>query len=90
MKSADPYRRTSLEVQILGYLNDLGHMIGLRDLVAKLNPDASENIICTVFDFKDEGLVTVRELDEGGQVVQITPQGKSILLAIYSGKTPCD
>jgi hypothetical protein len=89
LKIVDPYQRTSLEVQILGHLNDRKHPIRLDEIIA-LNPDRKETIVCTVLDFRDEGLVVLRPLDDGGQFVEITPQGQQIITTIYSGRTRCD
>lgn len=90
MSGADPYRRTSLEVQVLDRLNNAGHEILLTALVSSIDPNMREPIICTVSDFRDEGLVTMGEYSDGSRTAQITGLGRSILLAIYSGRTPCD
>lgn len=90
MKNADPIQRTSLEVRILSMLNDKVHAVMLSDLVDSINPDQKEGIICTVFDFQSEGLVSISELDDGGQLVRLNPQGKHLLSQIYSGRASCD
>lgn len=88
MKGADPFRRTSLEVKILATLKD--HPTLLLDLVDAINPNQKEAIVCTVMDFCEEGLATMRALDDSGQLVQLTAHGQQLLLQIYSGRTPCD
>lgn len=87
MRGHDPYDRTSLEVQILAYLKDRGHPVTMREVLEHISVD-KQVVVCKLWDLKDEGLMTIREISDD-QLVNITPQGIEIILGVYSGKGSC-
>lgn len=89
MRSTDPSDRTSLEVQILSYLNDVGHPEVLSRIIDVVSPHNREVVICTTENLRREGLLTELQLADGW-LITLTPQGKEILFAIYSGRNSCD
>jgi predicted ArsR family transcriptional regulator len=88
MRIADPFDRSSLEVRILAYLNDRGHPITFIELAEGLADISREGILCKLDHFREEGLVTMRKLQDGN-LVGLTAEGKSILLGIYTGRGSC-
>jgi hypothetical protein len=76
-----------LEIKILSHLLDAQHASSLRT-IRTLEPDMQEAISCSVFDLRDDGLVSTRELT-GDHLVSLTPRGREVLSAILSGKTSC-
>jgi CTP-dependent riboflavin kinase len=85
----DPLERNWVEVRILNRLNDRGHAVSLLELRNNLVPNMEETIVCTVFNLKDEGLVTVFEVP-GGKMVDITAHGRDVLLKAISNRNRCD
>ena len=73
----NPYERNWLEVRLLNRLSDRGHPVTLRDL-RRIVPDMEETITCTVFNLRDEGLVSVKEIP-GCHLVDITEAGRAVL-----------
>lgn len=72
-----PYERNWLEVRLLNRLNDRGHPVTLQDL-RRLVPDMEESITCKIFDMRDEGLVSVKEIP-GDHLVAISAAGQAVL-----------
>lgn len=88
MAGSDPLERNGMELTILLHLQDKGHPVLLSDLKVNLVPDKQETIVCSVFDLRDDSLVSVREIG-CDNLVAITPLGQSILLKILSGSGGC-
>jgi len=84
MSEKDPFAMNWLEVRILTRLADRGHAVTLHDMKDNLVDGKSETVVNTVFQLQDEGLLRVFETEKGGQLVEITEEGKTILSLLYS------